>query len=372
VPLVLTEEHTLLRDTAQSFLSERLPVSALRTRRDRGADAVADLALWQAMVDLGWAGVMVPEAQGGSGFGAMGLGQILEMQGRTLGVSPLLSTAMAGVAALRLGADAASGAEGLGAIAEGRWRIALAIDEGAHHAPVPEAVTATASEGHAEVSGTKRLVADTALATHLLVSARGPAGPGLYLVPVGSGVNLAARTTVDSFGAADVTFAGAPATCLSGGTLSGQVLIDAVLDCTRIGLAAEMLGTATAAFEMTLDYLKTRRQFGQLIGGFQALQHRAAQMFTDLELLRSAVLAALSAVDDAHTGPRLAGAASLAKALACEALHTISNETIQMHGGIGMTDAHDSGFYLKRARVQEHLYGGASFHRSRYAGLKGY
>jgi alkylation response protein AidB-like acyl-CoA dehydrogenase len=151
----------------------------------------------------------------------------------------------------------------------------------------------------------------------------------------------------------------------------GPEVIDAILDRARIGLAAEMLGQASEAFEITSEYLKTRKQFGQVIGGFQALQHRAAKLFTDLELTRSCVLAALDALDR-DDAKRIPEYASLAKARAAETLHLASNEMVQLHGGIGMTDAHDAGFYLKRARVAEALYGGAAFHRDRYATLMGF
>ncbi len=172
--------------------------------------------------------------------------------------------------------------------------------------------------------------------------------------------------TVDSRGAADLRFENVEADALNG----GADVLDQILDRARIGLAAEMLGQASEAFEITSEYLKTRKQFGQVIGGFQALQHRAAKMFTELELTRSCVMAALDALDrDAKDIPALA---SLAKARAAETLHLVSNELVQMHGGIGMTDAHDAGLYLKRARVAEGLYGGASYHRDRYARLNGF
>ena len=143
-----------------------------------------------------------------------------------------------------------------------------------------------------------------------------------------------------------------------------------MLDRARIGLAAEMLGTASQAFEVTLEYLKTRTQFGQLIGSFQSLQHRAAKMFTALELARSCVEAGLVALDSGS--PEIPALASLAKARANDVLHLVSTEMVQMHGGIGMTDVADPGLYMKRARVAEALYGSSSFHRDRYATLGGY
>ncbi len=181
-----------------------------------------------------------------------------------------------------------------------------------------------------------------------------------------------ALSTLDAHPAANIRFdrLTVPATAALGPIGGGYAILEALLDRARIGLAAEMLGASDAAFEMTSDYLKMRKQFGQLIGSFQSLQHRAAQMFTDLELTRSTVAAALDALD-AHAN-NVAELASLAKARAAETLHLVSNETVQMHGGIGMTDAHDSGLYMKRARVLEALYGGESYHRDRYAKLHGF
>jgi alkylation response protein AidB-like acyl-CoA dehydrogenase len=181
-------------------------------------------------------------------------------------------------------------------------------------------------------------------------------------------VEATSLNTVDSRGAADIRFADVPGQFLA----HGPALVEAVLDRARIGLAAEMLGAATAAFEQTADYLKTRTQFGQLIGSFQGLQHRAGKMLVELELTRSCVLAALSALDQDTPAAKLAELASLAKARAADTLHLVTNEMVQMHGGIGMTDAHDAGLYLKRARVQEALYGSAGFHRDRFAQVNGY
>ena len=150
----------------------------------------------------------------------------------------------------------------------------------------------------------------------------------------------------------------------------GGALLDAVLDRARAGLAAEMLGTAAQAFDMTLDYLKTREQFGRLIGSFQALGHRAAGLFTKMELARSCMEAALAAIDSG--ADNAAELCSLSKCRVGDFLHEMSNQLIQIHGGIGMTDEFDAGFYLKRARVLESLYGNQAFHRDRFARLSGF
>jgi alkylation response protein AidB-like acyl-CoA dehydrogenase len=248
-------------------------------------------------------------------------------------------------------------------IASGEVVGALAVDEGPHHAPGK--IAASVSGG--KVNGKKTFVLEGMAAGLLVVSATGPDGPGLFLVKAdAAGVTRHRLSLADSRGAANIEFNAAAAEPLSG----GAELIDKVLDRARAGLAAEMLGSALQAFETTLDYLKTRVQFGQVIGSFQALQHRAAKMFTDLELARSCVEAALTAID--NDSPDVPELVSLAKAKMGDTLHLVSNEMVQMHGGIGMTDAHDAGLYLKRARAQETAFGGQAFHRDRYARLQGY
>jgi alkylation response protein AidB-like acyl-CoA dehydrogenase len=362
----LTDEHRMLQDSARDFVRDKLPVATLRRVRDAGESDGFDRALWAEMAAMGWTGVLVPESHGGSDLGYRGLGLILEECGRTLAPSPLLSTAMIGATALKGSSSQALKGKWLPRIADGSAIVALAVDEGPHHAPQRTKTVAEGGEDAVTVSGEKSYVADGQCADLILVVVRHGGQLALAAVEAGAkGVTRTTLKTVDSRGAADIAFDGAP-----GAIVGDAALVERVLDAARAGLAAEMLGTATEAFEMTAEYLKTRTQFGQLIGSFQALQHRAGKMLVDLELTRSCVAAALAALEDgAGNAPELA---SLAKARACETLHLVSNETVQMHGGIGMTDAHDSGLYMKRARVAEALYGGASFHRDRYATLQGY
>ena len=374
---VLTEEQQMLRDSALGFASEKLPVSQLRTLRGKGE--AFDKAAWKEMVELGFAGVLIPEEFGGSGFGYVGLGQVLEAQGRTIASSPLLSTALVGASALMLAGNQKQKETYLPKIAAGELTTALAVDEGAHHNPAHIKLSAKKSASGYTLSGDKRYVVDGAEAGLLIVAARtsGDAddatGITLFLVPADAkGVTRTALKTLDAHPAANINFAnvevGADAVL---GVVDGSYgVLEAILDRARIGLASEMVGAADAAFEMTSQYLKVRKQFGQLIGSFQSIQHRAAQMFTDLELTRSCVAAALDALD--RNANNVSELASLAKARAGETLHLVSNETVQMHGGIGMTDAHDSGLYMKRARVLEALYGSEAFHRDRYARLGGY
>ena len=360
---VLSEEQSMLRDAAKSWVQEKSPVTAFRKMRDSGAELGYDVNAWNEMAEMGWAGVIIPEEYGGSNFGYLSLGLILEELGRTLTASPLLASGLAAASALILGGSEAQKSAWLPKIAEGTAVGALAVDEGAHHAP--DKVAATVKGG--KLTGKKTFVLEGMAADLLVVSAKGPDGIGLFLVRADDpGVTRTRLHLADSRGAANIEFKDAAAEPLTG----GADLLEKVLDRARAGLAAEMLGSAIQAFETTLDYLKTRVQFGQVIGSFQALQHRAAKMFTDLELSRSAVEAALAAIDaDSPDTPELV---SLAKAKMGDTFHLVSNEMVQMHGGIGMTDAHDAGFYLKRARAAEAAFGNQAFHRDRYAKIQGY
>lgn len=375
---VLTEDQQMLRDTAMSFARDTLPVTRLRELRDSGANGVDPMAR-EKLAELGFFGVLIPEEHGGSDFGLVGMGQILEAQGRTLAATPLLQTGVIGASALTLGGSQAQKAEWLPKIAAGEVLTALALDEGAHHNPAGVATEAERDGQGYTLTGAKRYVPDGHQADLFIIAARTHGEPGdshgisLFLVPKdAAGLSVQALNTVDSHGAAHLSLDGVHVddAQLLGDADKGLDLVEPVLDRAAIAQACEALGSAQAAFDMTLEYLNTRKQFGQLIGSFQALQHRAAKLFTELEMTRSCVAAALSAVDEkANTISELA---SLAKARASETVHLVSNECVQMHGGIGMTDAHDSGLYMKRARVQEALYGGASFHRDRYARLNGY
>jgi alkylation response protein AidB-like acyl-CoA dehydrogenase len=375
---VLTEEQTMLRDAAKGWTTDSAPVGALRKLRDGKSGAGFDTATWSEMGQMGWAGVIVPEAHNGSAFGYLGLGLVLEETGRNLVASPLISTALISASALTLAGTDAQKSAWLDKIALGEAVATLAVDEHSHHAPLKTALAATKSGDSFVLNGEKTFVIDSEAADLLIVAARTSGKPGdsdgltLFLIPGDTaGVTRAHLALADSRGAAKITFADVKvgADAVLGEVDKGWAVLEPVLDRAYIGLAAEMLGTANAAFDVTLEYLKTRTQFGQVIGTFQALQHRASKLFTDLETTRSCVEAALEALD---AGGDTRALASLSKAKASEVLHLASNEMVQMHGGIGMTDAHDSGLYMKRARVAEALFGGASFHRDRYARLQGF
>ncbi len=375
---VLNEEQTMIRDSAKAWVQEKSPVTAFRKMRDSNNSDGFDRNAWAEMAELGWAGILIPEAYGGTGLGYLTLGLVLEETGRTLTASPLLSTATA-TTALLLGGNEEQKKKWLPKIAEGKAIGTLAVDEAPHHAPEKVALKAEKSGPGYKLNGTKTFVMDGGTADLIVVAARTSGKPGdkngitLFVVDgKASGLTREKLKSVDSRGVANLTFkdVSVGADAVLGSVDQGFGVLEPTLDRARAAIAAEMLGQAVQSFETTLDYLKTRVQFGQPIGSFQALQHRAAKMFTDLELTRSCVEGALQAIDrDAND---IAQLASLAKAKAGDAVHLVSNEMVQMHGGIGMTDAHDAGLYLKRARVQERTFGGSSYHRDRYATLSGY
>jgi alkylation response protein AidB-like acyl-CoA dehydrogenase len=373
---VLNEEQSMIRDGAKSWVSEKSPVTAFRKVRDAATGDGFDRAAWKEMAEMGWAGILIPEEFGGTGLGYLTLGLVLEETGRTLTASPLISTALTATTALLLAGNDAQKKKYLPEIAEGKLIATLAVDEGPHHAPEKIAVKAEKSGAGYKINGKKAFVLDGGTADLIIVAARTSGKPGdkggitLLLVDgKAAGLTRDKLKTVDSRGYANLTFKDVAGEVL-GTADQGEGVLEATLDRARIGLTAEMLGQAAQSFDVTLGYLKTRVQFGQVIGTFQALQHRAAKMFTDLELARSCVEGALQAIDrDANDVAQLA---SLAKAKVGDLVHLVSNEMVQMHGGIGMTDAHDAGLYMKRARAQEATFGGSSYHRDRYATLLGY
>jgi alkylation response protein AidB-like acyl-CoA dehydrogenase len=376
---VLNDEQAMLRDMAAEWARDRAPMSVVRGQYDRDAGNGHDPDLYAEMAAMGWTGIIVPEALGGSDFGYLSLGLVIEELGRTLAPSPLIGSALSAASALRLAGSDAQQARWLPGIADGSVIAALAIDEGPRHAPLATALTAVSDDRGWRLDGIKRPVQDGMAAQLLIVAARTAGAPGdadgitLFLVEADTaGLSRHALDQIDARVPALLAFDGAvlPADAVLGGVNKGGPLLDTILDHARIGLSAEMLGAMTQAFETTLEYLKTRVQFGRPIGSFQALQHRAAEMFAELQLARSAVEAALIALDERDPG--LAAKASLAKAIAGETLHRVSGEMVQMHGGIGMTHEHDAGLYLKRARVAEQCHGNAAFHRERWGRLNGY
>src|SRR5579883_2939748 len=335
-----TEEQEILARTARELL-RGYPPGRLRALRDGHDPDGFSRTLWAEMARLGWLGIVVPEAYGGAGLGWRDLQVVLEELGRVLAPEPVLS-AVVGASALLLGGEEAQRRAHLPAVAAGERLVALAYQEpGSRFDPACVATRAERSGEGWRLSGEKTHVLDGHVADWLVVSARADEGITLFLVPRGA-PGLAAER------------------------------LGRVLDRATIALAGMMLGAMTAAFEMTLDYLKTRTQFGVLIGTFQALKHRAARMYVETELARSVVTAAHAALDTGADETQVARLAAAAKARAADAFLLIANEGIQMHGGIGMTDEHDIGLYLKRARGDEMTFGDAAWQRDRLARLDGY
>jgi alkylation response protein AidB-like acyl-CoA dehydrogenase len=354
---VLTDEQTMLRDMAREWASNESPVTAWRKVRDANEAAGFDVAAFGTMAEMGWTGIIIPEAQGGSDFGWLSLGLVIEELGKTMTASPLAASAAAASAILLGGSDEQKAAY-LPRIASGELVATLAVDEGPRHDPAK--IETSVSSG--KLTGTKAFVAEGDSAKLFVVAAK----DGLYLVEAGEGVSVSRRHVADFRSHAAVSFDGAAAAKLEAG---GEKLLDAVLDRAAVLAAAEMLGMAGQSFDTTLAYLKQRVQFGQVLATFQALQHRMANLFSEIELMRSAVEAGLAAID---RGGDTCAAASLAKAKANEVGHLMSRELIQLHGGIGMTDEYDAGFYLKRMRVLEQMWGNAAYHRERFARLSGF
>ena len=377
--LVLNEEQRLLQDTAREFLNSKAPVESLRQLRDDRDELGYSSELWQQMAELGWASIILPEQYGGLDFGFLGLGTVLEETGRTLTAAPLLSSAVIGASAILLGGNDLQKESLLPEIAAGQLTLALALEESNHHRPTGVAMSAVLEDDHYLLNGEKLFVVDGHSADKLIVVARTSAEAGnsdgisLFLVN-GDAQGITRRRTImaDSRNAANISFANVqvPAAQLLGEVDAGWAVLEPTLDRARVALAAEMLGSAWEAFERTVEYLKERDQFGAKIGSFQALQHRASKMFIELELARSVVLQALSAVDDSPE--QLPLLASLAKARLNDVAKLVTNEAVQMHGGIGVTDELEIGFFLKRARVAMQLYGDSGYHKDRYASLCGY
>ena len=352
---VLTEEQTMLRDMAREWGDNESPVTAFRRLRNAAPAEGFDVNAWGDMGQMGWGGIVVPEAHGGSEFGYLSLGMVIEQLGRTLVAHPLGSTGPAATASVLGDSDAAK-SEWLPRIASGEAVATRAIDEGPLHGG---AIGTRVEDGR--LTGTKAFVAEGDSAAAFVVAA----ADGLYLVAGDEGVTRSTRRMADARSHAEVRFDKAPATRLGGTDLTAKIV-----DHATALVTAEMLGLAEQAFATTNDYLKTRVQFGQQLSTFQALQHRMAKMLTELELMRSVVEGALEAIDARRSD--LSQSVSLAKAVAGDTLRLVSREMIQLHGGIGMTDEHDAGFYMKRAAVLEAMWGNAAFHRERFAQLAGY
>ena len=379
--MILNEEQTMLKDSAKDFCTTNTPIGQLRKLRDEANADGFDRGSWASMVELGWAAIPWGEEHGGLAFGYKGLGVVTEESGRTLTASPLYASVWVGGTLINLAGSEAQKAELLPQLAAGEILLALALEESHKHDPYCVSTIATASGDSYTLNGKKTFVLDGHVAGKLIVVARTSAEAGsrqglsLFMVDrEAAGLSVTRTLMADSRNAANVVLEGVQ---VGSDALIGEVdkaadALDQALDIARIGLSAEMLGGLQECFERTVAYLKERKQFGVAIGSFQALKHRAADMFCEIELSKSCVLEALSALDEGRDREEIAKLASLAKAKVGETYNLVSREGVQMHGGIGMTDEFDIGFFIKRAAVSEQTFGDVNYHRNRYGELEGY
>ena len=372
--LVLTEDQEFIAKTAEDFVAEKSPISRVRELRD-SADATGfSRELWKEMADLGWAGIPFTEELGGADLGMAEFVTVLEALGRTLAPEPFLSTVLLAGQALRLGGSESQQKEWLPGLIAGEKILTLAYQERNSRYDLAPVETKAEPQGDGFLlSGEKIQVLDAQVADAIIVSASASGGIGLFLVRKGApGMEIIRQSRLDCRNTAIVKLDGVSVakSDLVGEIGAGGDLLERVVDLATVGLCAEMLGGMSEALDQTLAHLKERVQFDVPIGSFQALKHRAADMFIEIELCRSVVMAAARAADEESEDARKL--ISLAKARCSEAFVLITNEAVQMFGGVGMTDEYDIGFYMKRARAAEMTFGDAAWHRDRWARLSGY
>jgi alkylation response protein AidB-like acyl-CoA dehydrogenase len=375
--MTLTDDQRLLQDTVRPFMAEEGAIKKqLRHWRDTGCTDGYGTDFWRQFAELGLTGILIPEAQGGAGLGSVEAGVVLEEIGRNLTPSPFLSTAVTAVRALQGSAQADRWFPG---ILAGETVAALAVDEGKHHDPSRIAMEAKRQGNGFVLNGAKQFVVQGNSANVVLVAARtgGAAGEtdGLTLFAVekgANGVGVERVALADSSKAARLTFdnVAVDADAVVGEVDGGWTPLSRALNAGRAGAASELVGVAAGASEMTFDYLRQRKQFGKLIGEFQALQHRAAHLYGEIEIARAVALKAAQLLDAGDKQAELF--VSVAKAKAGRVSTLAVQEGVQMHGGIGMTDEHDIGLYMKRDAVLGELFGSPRYHAARVAELSGY
>ena len=374
---LLNDDQKMLRETAAGFLAGEGSIARqLRHWRDIGCKDGFGHALWKQFAELGLTGICIPEAQGGLGLGAAEAALVLEEIGRNLTPSPFLTTA---VAAARAIDGTAHSDRWFPAILSGDAVLALAVDEGRRHAPENTALAAERRGNGFVLNGAKQFVVQGGSADMTVTAARTSGAPGetdgitLFAVPKDApGLTVDNVALADSSKAARLTFSNVEldSDAVVGEVDGGWGPLTRALSAGRAGAAAELVGVAAGASAMTVDYLKQRKQFGRLIGEFQALQHRAAHLYGEIEIARAAALKAAELIDAADEKAELM--TSVAKAKAASVSKLAVQEGVQMHGGIGMTDEHDIGFFMKRDAVLGDLFGDVYFHRERVARLSGY
>ncbi len=379
MPLYHTEEQAMLADTVSGFMADAGGIKAqLRHWRDRNCKDGFGHGLWQQFAEMGLNGILVGEADGGLGMGHVEAGIVLEEIGRNLTPSPFLTSSVMAATALGAGSDELRG-RWLPGLVAGTSVFAVAIDEGAKHRPERIKARATRAGNGFRLTGTKDFVVHGGSADMLVVAARTAGsdddhdGITLFAVPRdAAGLSQDAVRLVDSAMASHIRLDNVE---LDGDAVIGEVdggreVLGRILAAGRVGAAAESVGVARGAMDMTVDYLKQRKQFGKLIGEFQALQHRAAQLYSELEIARAAVIKAQQLLDDGSEHAELM--VSVAKAKAGKVAGLAVREGVQMHGGIGMTDEYDIGLYMKRDRALAEFMGDQYYHTQRVAQLSGY
>lgn len=371
--LLLNDDEKMLAESAAGFFADKAPVTALRALRDDNDATGYSKSLWSEMVEMGFTSVLIPEEYGGVDMGFMAAGLIAEEMGKNLTASPFLSTAVLAAQALKQHANEAQKTKYLGQICAGEAVFSVALDEGNKHNPSSIALSAVQFGNGFKLNGTKCAVIDGHVADQFIVFAKSDAGVSVFIVPSDArGVTVERTSMADSRNAARLTFDDVDVTGeqLIGTDGGGVEILDTVCNAGRAMLAAEILGASSQVFDVTTTYLQERKQFGKIIGEFQALQHRQSHLYCELELARSAVLAALTALDtnDANVG----AIAGMTKAKLSSVGKLAALEAVQMHGGMGMTDELDIGLYLKRIRVAQELLGDNDFHLEQLAQHKGY
>ena len=378
MPLYYNDDQAMLRDSASEFMKTEAPTTHFREFRDKNCKDGFSHGLWKQFAEMGFTGMLIPEDQGGLGMGHVEAGIVLEEIGRNLSPSPFLATSVVGVEALKA-ADAATREKWFPGIVAGEAVIGIAVDEGAKHRPESIAMKAERSGNGFRLTGKKQFVVQGASADLLIVAARTAGKPGetdgLTLFAVekdAANLGVEAARLVDSSMGAHLSFDGVDvdADAVIGDVDNGWAVLTKMLDAGRIGAASESIGVGTAAMAMTVDYLKQRKQFGRLIGEFQALQHRAAHLYSEMEVARAAVLKAQQLLDAGD--PKAELMIAVAKAKTGQAVSLAVKEGVQMHGGIGMTDEYDIGLYMKRDRALAEFLGDANFHADRVARMQGY
>ena len=366
MPLYLTDDQALLRDTARDFMAREAPVAHLRKYRDMNCKDGFAHDLWKQLAELGFTGILVSEADGGLGMGHVEAGIVMEEIGRNLTPSPFLISAVAVAEALRE-APAETRANWLPGIVAGETVAALAIDEGHKHRPWDMAMRATRSGNGYKLTGTKSFVVQAPSADLIVVAALTDEGPALFTVERGAdGLSTDPVRLVDSSMAAHLRFDGVQVDA----PIGDETALRRVLRAGRVASASELVGVGSAAAEQTVAYLKERKQFGRLIGEYQSLQHRAADLYSELEIARAATLKAQQLLDETHEDA--AAMSHVAKAKAGRASTQAVQEGVQMFGGVGMTDEYDIGLYMKRDRALNELFGDPNWHTDRLARMKGY